>query len=101
MQIFGRFLEKLRATDDGDGSLLDQSMIVYGAGMSNSNAHEPTDLPIVLAGGGAGLVKGGRHVRLPTETPLANLHLTVLDKKGIPAEQLGNSTGEVAVLSDV
>ena len=101
MQIFGRFLEKLRATDDGDGSLLDQSMIVYGAGMSNSNAHEPTDLPIVLAGGGAGLVKGGRHVRLPTETPLANLHLTVLDKMGIPAEQLGNSTGEVAVLSDV
>ena len=101
MQIFGRFLEKLRSTDDGDGSLLDQSMIIYGAGMSNSNAHEPTDLPIVLAGGGAGLVKGGRHVRLPAGTPLANLHLTVLDKMGIPAEQLGNSTGEVAVLSDV
>ena len=101
MQIFGRFLEKLRATADGDGSLLDQSMIIYGAGMSNSNAHEPTDLPIVLAGGGAGLIKGGRYVRLPAETPLANLHLTVLDKMGIPADRLGNSTGEVAVLSDV
>ena len=57
--------------------------------------------PIVLAGGGAGLVTGGRHVRLPAGTPLANLHLTVLDKMGIPAERLGNSTGEVAVLSDV
>ena len=101
MQIFGRFLEKLRSTDDGDGTLLDHALQLYGAGMSNSNAHEPTDLPIVLAGGGAGLVKGGRHVRLPAGTPLANLHLTVLDKMGIPAEQLGNSTGEVAVLSDV
>jgi hypothetical protein len=101
MQIFGRFLEKLRSTDDGDSTLLDQSMILYGAGMSNSNAHEPTDLPIVLAGGGGGQVRGGRHVRLPAETPLANLHLTVLDKMGIPAERLGNSTGEVAVLSDV
>ena len=101
MEIFGRFLEKLRSTADGDGSLLDHSMIIYGAGMSNSNVHDSTDLPIVLAGGGGGLIKGGRHVRLPADTPLANLHLTVLDKMGISAEQLGNSTGEVSVLSEV
>ena len=101
MEIFGRFLEKLQSTADGDGSLLDHSMIIYGAGMSNSNVHDSTDLPIVLAGGGGGLIKGGRHVRLPADTPLANLHLTVLDKMGISAERLGNSTGEVSVLSDV
>ena len=101
MEIFGRFLEKLQSTAAGDGSLLDHSMIIYGAGMSNSNVHDSTDLPIVLAGGGGGLIKGGRHVRLPADTPLANLHLTVLDKMGISAERLGNSTGEVSVLSDV
>ena len=58
-------------------------MIVYGAGMGNSNAHDPLDLPIVLAGGGGGAIKGGRHVRLPEGTPLANMHLTVLEKMGI------------------
>ncbi len=101
MQIFGRFLERLRASEDGDGSLLDHSMIIYGPGMGNSNAHDPLDLPIVLAGGGGGTLNGGRHVRLPEGTPLANMHLTVLEKMGIPAESLGDSTGEMPVLSDV
>ena len=101
MRIFGRFLEKLRSTADGDGSLLDHAMVVYGAGMGNSNAHDPLDLPIVLAGGGGGAIKGGRHVRLPEGTPLANMHLTVLEKMGIPAERLGDSTGELPILSDV
>ena len=101
MQIFGRFLERLRASEDGDGSLLDHSMIIYGSGMGNSNAHDPLDLPIVLAGGGGGTLNGGRHVRLPEGTPLANMHLTVLEKMGIPAESLGDSTGEMPVLSDV
>ena len=101
MQLFGRFLERLGATEDGDGSLLDQSMMIYGAGMGNSNAHDPLDLPIILAGGGGGAIRGGRHVRLPEGTPLANMHLTVLEKMGIPAEKLGDSTGELPVLSDL
>jgi hypothetical protein len=101
MQLFARFLEKLRSTPDGDGSLLDHSMIIYGAGMSNSNAHIPANLPILLACGGGGQVKGGRHVRLPADTPLANLHLTVLDKMGIAAERFGDSTSGLRVLSDV
>ena len=101
MQIFGRFLEKMRSTPDGDGSLLDHSMLIYGAGMGNSNAHDPLDLPIVLAGGGGGALKGGRHVRLPEGTPLANMHLTVLEKMGISAESLGDATGELPVLSEV
>ena len=101
MRIFGRFLEKMRATDDGDGTLLDQALVVYGAGMGNSNAHDPLDLPIVVAGGGGGTLEGGRHVRLPEGTPLANMHLTLLEKMGIPAERLGDSTGELPILSGV
>ena len=101
MEIFGRFLEKLADTPDGDGSLLDQALVMYGAGMGNSNAHDPLDLPIVLAGGGAGAVRGGRHVQAPEGTPLANLHLAVLEKMGIRAESLGNSTGQLPILSGV
>lgn len=101
MRIFGRFLEKLRATADGDGTLLDQAMVVYGAGMGNSNAHDPLDLPIVVAGSGAGTLRGGRHVRLPEGTPLANMHLTLLEKMGLPAERLGDATGELPILSGV
>ena len=101
MQIFSRFLERLRSTPDGDGSLLDHSAIIYGAGMGNSNAHDPLDLPIVLAGGGGGTIKGGRHVQVPQGTPLANLHLTVLEKMGVSAESLGDSTGNLPVLADV
>jgi len=101
MQAFARFLEKLQSTPDGDGSLLDHSMIIYGAGMSNSNAHDPTNLPILVAGGGAGLVTGGRHLRLPADTPLTNLHLTLLDKMGVPVERLGDSTGQLRLLSEV
>jgi hypothetical protein len=95
LQAFARFLEKMQSTPDGDGSLLDHSMIIYGAGMSNSNAHDPTNLPILLAGGGAGLIRSGRHVRLAEEAPLANLHVTLLDKMGVPIDRLGDSTGQV------
>jgi hypothetical protein len=101
VELLGRFLEKLRSTPDGDGSLLDHSMMVYGAGMSNSNAHVPANLPILLAGGGAGEVRGGRHVRLPADTPLANLHLTLIDKMGIAAERFADSTSGLNVLSEV
>ena len=92
--FFAYFLEKLRSTPDGDGSLLDHSTIIYGAGMSDSNAHDPSNLPIVLAGGGAGQLKGGRHIRYPKGTPLANLHLTTLDMLGVHVDKLGDSNGE-------
>jgi hypothetical protein len=101
MQAFARFLEKLQSTPDGDGSLLDHSIIVYGAGMSNSNAHSHTDLPIVVAGGGGGLIKGGRYARMPPGTPLSNLHVTLLQKIGVPVEHLGDSNEAVRFLSDV
>ena len=100
LSLFASFLEKLRATPDGDGSLLDHVMIVYGAGMSNSNAHSPYDLPILVVGGGAGQLNTGRHVMFPSETPLANLQVTLLDKLGVGVERLGNSTGRLAELAE-
>ena len=101
VQLFSEFMERLRTTPDGDGSLLDHSMIVYGAGMGDSNAHASTNLPILLAGGGAGT--GGRHVRYSEDTPLANLHLSLLDKMGVPLESLGHSDGRLPIepLSDL
>ena len=93
VQLFSAFVERLAATPDGDGTLLDHSMIIYGAGMGDSNAHASDNLPILLAGGGAGT--GGRHVRHPEDTPLANLHLSLLDKMGVPVEQLGHSDGRL------
>ena len=97
VQLFSAFLERLRTTPDGDGSLLDHSMIVYGAGMADSNSHGSRDLPILLAGGGAGT--GGRHVRYPEETPLANLHMTLLDKMGVPVQSLGHATGKLPLVA--
>jgi len=97
--LFAYFLEKLRSTPDGEGSLLDHAMMVYGAGMSDSNAHDPRNLPIVLAGGGCGKLKGGRHLQFAKETPLANLHVTLLDKLGVRVDKLGDSTGELVQLS--
>ena len=93
VQLFAELLARLEATPDGDGTLLDHSMIVYGAGMADSNAHASQDLPILLAGGGAGT--GGRHVRYPEHTPLANLHLSLLDRLGVPAESLGHANGRL------
>ena len=93
VQLFAEFLARLEATPDGDGTLLDHVMIIYGAGMADSNAHASQDLPILLAGGGAGT--GGRHVRYPEHTPLANLHLSLLDRLGVPAESLGHANGRL------
>ena len=94
-RMFAYYLEKLRSTPDGDGSLLDHSIIVYGSGMSNGSGHDYHKLPVLLAGGGAGRIKGGRHLRYKDDTPLTNLLLAVLDKLGIPMEKLGDSTGKV------
>jgi hypothetical protein len=96
--FFAEFLERLRSTPDIDGSLLDNSMIVYGAGMADSNTHYSRDLPILLAGSAAGSVgPGGRHSRYPENTPLTNLHLTLLDELGVGIESLGDSTGRLRI----
>jgi hypothetical protein len=94
---FAYFIERLRSTPDGDGSLLDHAMILYGAGMSESNEHYPYNLPILLLGGGSGQLKGGRHVRFPDDSQLASLHVTLLDKMGVPVERLGNSDGQLVL----
>src|SRR5207237_9727205 len=89
------FLEKLRATPDGDGNLLDHSLILYGSCMSNSNVHNHGPLPVFVAGGAAGQMKGGRHIKYPNDTPMANLLLTILDKAGVNLENIGDSTGRL------
>ena len=101
LNLFASFVEKLRSTPDGDGSLLDHMILMYGAGMSDSNSHSPYNLPILLLGGGAGHLNGGRHVAYAErdQTPLANLHVSLLDKLGAPVEQIGDSTGPLRGLS--
>jgi len=94
VKMFTYLLEKLRATPDGDGTLLDHVTMMYGAGMADSNSHSPIDIPMILAGGGAGHLKGGRHIRFKN-TPLANLHLTLLDQFGVHWDSIGDSTGRV------
>jgi len=93
---FAYYLEKLKATPDGDGSLLDHSMILYGAGMSESNEHYPYNLPVLLLGGGP-VLKGRRHIKYPKDSQLASLHLSLLDKMGVNVEELGNSQGKLVV----
>jgi Protein of unknown function (DUF1552) len=92
---FAYLLERMRATPDGDGSLLDHATLIYGTGMGDCNAHDPRNIPVLLAGGGAGHLRGGRHIRYPKETPLANLHLTLLDKFSVNLDRIGDSTGRV------
>jgi hypothetical protein len=92
---FAYLLEKLQSTPDGDGSLLDHTIMMYGTGMGDCNAHDPRSIPLVLAGGRSAQLKGGRHLRYPKETPLANLHLTLLDKLGVQLDRIGDSTGRL------
>src|SRR5690606_9722860 len=91
------FLGKLRDTPDGDGTLLDHSVVLYGSGMSNSNQHDHEPLPILLAGGASGRLAGGRHIRAGEGTPMANLLLALLHKLDVPAERFGDSTGVVEI----
>ncbi len=95
---FGYFLEKLKNTPDGDGSLLDHAVLLYGSNMSNSNAHDHFPLPNLVVGGAAGRMKGGRHLKYPEHTPMANLLVTMLDKVGVRQESLGDSSGLLANL---
>jgi len=96
-KMFSYFLEKMRSTPDGDGTLLDHMMIVYGGSISDANVHKHEDLPILLMGGGDGRLKGGRHVRYPKDTPVTNLFLTMLDNLGVHTESFGDSTGHLTV----
>src|SRR6188768_1607303 len=95
--LFAYFLDKLQSTPDGDGTLLDHSLVLYGSGLSDGNQHNHTDLPIILAGGASGRLKGGRHIRNPKKTPMANLLLAMLDKMQVPIEKFGDSTGRVDI----
>jgi hypothetical protein len=94
--LFARFLDKLKSTPDGDGSLLDHSVLLYGSNMSNSNVHNHFPLPNLLVGGGDGTLKGGRHLRYEDHTPMTNLLVSAMDKAGIRQETLGDSTGRLA-----
>lgn len=100
VSLFSYFLEKLKATPDGDGSLLDHTMYLYGSGMGNPDVHDHTNLPIIVAGGSASGVKGNRHIRYDQPTPLANLHLTLLDRAGVRLDSFGDSTGKIDELTD-
>ena len=99
VRMFAALLEKLKATPDGDGNLLDHSLILYGSSIGDGNLHTHHDLPIVLAGGGARQVKGNRHLVYPKDTPLNNLLLEMMDKAGVPAENFGDSTSKLDCLS--
>ena len=99
VKTFAYFLEKMRSTPDGDGSLLDHTFITYGSALSDGNDHVHVDLPLLLIGGGAGQLKGGRHIRFPAMTPITNFYLTLLDKLGVPVDNLGDSNGQLDLLS--
>jgi hypothetical protein len=100
VSLFAYFLDKLKSTKDGNGSLLDHSVYLYGSGMGNPNVHDHVNLPILVAGGGAGHLKGGRHIKYAEPTPLANLHLTLLDKVGVRLDAFADSKGKVKELLD-
>ncbi|MGH9627833.1 MAG: DUF1552 domain-containing protein [Bryobacteraceae bacterium] len=100
VSLFAYFLEKLKSTPDGDGSLLDHSLYLYGSGMGNPDVHDHVNLPILVAGGGAGTLKGGRHIKYAEPTPLANLHLTLLDKVGVHLDSFADSQGKLKELAE-
>jgi len=95
VSLFGYYLEKLKATREGDGSLLDNALILYGSGMGNPNVHDHVNLPIIVAGAGAGSPTGARHIKYEQPTPLANLHLTLLHKAGVRIDKFADSDGRV------
>ena len=97
VSLFAEFVASLANTPDGDGTLLDHATILYGAGMSEGNGHVPRNLPLLLVGGGSGTLKGGRHLKYADGTPMANMHLALLDKLGVRVEVHGNSTGMVSL----
>jgi hypothetical protein len=99
VRLFADYLEKMRSTADGDGSLLDHVILLYGGGISHSDRHTHGPLPTLVVGGGSGTIKGGRHLVYPEHTPLTNLQLTLLANLGVSAEKLGDSTGQLKELA--
>ncbi len=95
VSLFAYFLEKLKATPEGNGSLLDHVLYLYGSGMGDPNVHDHVNLPTLVAGGGAGSLKGARHIKYAEPTPLANLHLTLLEKVGVRMDAFADSTGKI------
>jgi hypothetical protein len=95
VSLFAEYLQKLKDTPEGDGSLLDHSLILYGSGIGNPNIHDHVNLPIIVAGGAAGGMRGNRHIRYDKPTPLANLHLSLLDKVGVRLDSFADSTGKL------
>jgi hypothetical protein len=95
VSLFAEFLQKLKSTPEGNGSLLDHVLYLYGSGMGNPNVHDHVNLPIIVAGGAAGKMRGGRHIRHSEPTPLANLHLTLLDKVGVRLDSFADSDGKL------
>jgi hypothetical protein len=98
VSLLAYFLDRLKNTPDGDGTLLDHSLVLYGSAMSNSNVHNHSPLPILVAGGAGGKIKGGRHIKYPENTPMSNLLMSILDKAGAPQESVGDSTGFLSEL---
>jgi hypothetical protein len=98
VSLFAYFLARLKATSDGDATLLDNSLYLLGSGLGNSDRHDHTDLPVVLAGGGAGTITGARHISYREPTPLANLLLTMLYRAGVDVERFADSTGLIPEL---
>ena len=100
VSLFADFLQRMNEIPEGDGTLLDHSLYLYGSGMGDPHAHDHSNLPIIVAGGAAGNMQGGRHIRFKEPTPLSNLHLTLLNKVGVPLETFSDSTGRVEDLFD-
>jgi hypothetical protein len=92
IQVLAYFIDKLQSTPDGDGNLLDHSVVLYGSSMSNGNQHDHDPLPIVVAGAASGQLKGGRHLAFPAHTPMSNLMLALMDKLGVHQDRFGDST---------
>src|SRR5207244_12761942 len=97
VQLFSQYLAKLRATPDGDGSLLDHTTILYGAGISNSQRHSGDNLPLLLMGGSSGRIKGGRHLKYTDKPMMANLLVTLMDKMDVPVDHVGGSNGKLQI----
>ena len=100
MEQFAYFVEKLKSIPDGDGSLLDHSAIVYGASMADPNRHDHGRCPTLVVGNAGGRIRSGRHIAYPDGTPMANFHLSMLDTVGVHTEKLGDSNGELHLLTD-
>jgi len=95
VSLFADFLQRLQQTKEGDGTLLDHSLLLYGSGMGDPNVHDHLNLPILVAGGAAGNMQGGRHIRFREPTPMANLHLTLVNKVGVHLDSFADSTGQM------